>query len=90
MAITNSAFNCHALITKTNYTSSFLMMGYFSSIGACAFVCQKFNVNMILTLILVLVRYGHLSVVQLLVEGHYCKPDATDNRGQTALHFAAW
>ena len=39
-------------------------------------------------LILVLIRSGHLSVVQFLFEGHYCKPDATDNRGQTALHQA--
>ena len=41
-------------------------------------------------LILVLIRYGRLAVVQFLVEGRYCKPDATDNYGRTALHFAAW
>ena len=40
-------------------------------------------------IVLFLIRNGHLKVVQFLVEGRYCNPEAKDRGGQTPLHHAA-
>ena len=36
-----------------------------------------------------LISWGHLEVVQFLVEGKYCNPEAKDEDGETILHYAA-
>ena len=38
---------------------------------------------------LLLIRFGHLEVVQFLIKGKHCKPDAVNKDGSTALHYAA-
>ena len=39
--------------------------------------------------VLFLISNGHLEVVQFLVEGKYCNPEAKDGDGWTPLHDAA-
>ena len=50
------------------------------------YACEYDNHNMN---VLFLISIGHLKVVQFLVEGKYCNPEAKDNHGQTTLHDAA-
>ena len=38
---------------------------------------------------LLLIRNGHLEIVQFLVNGNHCQANAVDNYGNTALHYAA-
>ena len=38
--------------------------------------------------IFVLIRYGHLKVVEFLVNGNHCQANAVNNDGETALHIA--
>ena len=38
---------------------------------------------------LLLIRYGHLEIVQFLVNGNHCQANAVDSYGDTALHDAA-
>ena len=35
------------------------------------------------------IRFGHLDIVQFLVNEAHCKADAVDNNGKTPLHYAA-
>ena len=42
-----------------------------------------------LSVSLFLFRYGHLDVVQYLVDGGHCQPNSKDNGGWTPLHEAA-
>ena len=54
-------------------------------------VNYNIKVNMIFYafLIVLLNRRGHLEVVQFLVNGKFCKPDAVDEDGRSPLHLAA-
>ena len=38
---------------------------------------------------LLLIRKGHLEIVQFLVNGNHCQANAVDTFGRTALHYAA-
>ena len=38
---------------------------------------------------LLLIRNGHLEIVQFLVNGNHCQANAVDNDRKTALHYAA-
>ena len=40
------------------------------------------------TVFILLIRNGHLEVVQFLINGKHCNPDAADKNGFTALHLA--
>ena len=46
-----------------------------------------YNVITIMTFVL-LIRYGHLEVIQILVNGKDTDPNAVTNYGWTALHLA--
>ena len=35
------------------------------------------------------IRYGHLDLVQFLVNGNHCQANAVAGYGETALHYAA-
>ena len=35
-------------------------------------------------------RHGHVEAVAFLIDGGHCQVDAIDQRGFTALHYAAW
>ena len=35
------------------------------------------------------IRFGHLEIVQFLVNGNHCQVNAVNNDGWTALHYAA-
>ena len=48
-----------------------------------------YNVITIMTFVL-LIRNGHLEVVQFLVNGKDTDPNAVNKDGETALHLAAW
>ena len=39
--------------------------------------------------VLFLISNGHLEVVQFLVEGKHCNPEAKDGYGETPLHEVA-
>ena len=39
---------------------------------------------------LLLIRKGHLEIVQFLMNGNHCQANAVDSYGDTALHDAAW
>ena len=39
-------------------------------------------------IIIVLIRYGHLKVVEFLVNGNHCQANAANYNGETALHLA--
>ena len=36
-----------------------------------------------------LIRYGHLEVVQILVNGNHTDPNVVNKNGETAMHIAA-
>ena len=42
-----------------------------------------------LSVSLFLFSYGHLDIVQYLVDGGHCQPNSKDNYGWTPLHLAA-
>ena len=48
-----------------------------------------YNVITIMTFVL-FIRYGHLEVVQIIVNGKDTDPNAVNKDGKTALHLAAW
>ena len=50
--------------------------------------CITYNVITIMTFVL-LIRNGHLEVVQILVNGNHSDPNAVNKDGETALHLAA-
>ena len=50
--------------------------------------CITYNVITIMTFVL-LIRKGHLEVVQILVNGNHSDPNAVTNYGKTAVHVAA-
>ena len=50
--------------------------------------CITYNVITIMTFVL-LIRNGHLEVVQILVNGKDTDPNAVNKDGKTALHLAA-
>ena len=39
-------------------------------------------------ILLLLIRSNHLKIVQFLVNGKHCNPEAVDKSGQTLLHHA--
>ena len=51
-------------------------------------MCSAY-INVIM-IVLFLFRYGHLSIVQFLVDGQHCNLEAKDKDGMTAIHWAAW
>ena len=55
----------------------------------CHLCVLKFIVQCNFMFFLLLIRNGHLEIVQFLVNGNHCQANAVDNDGKTALHYAA-
>ena len=50
---------------------------------------MKINIIIIVVIVSILFRCGHLNIVQFLVDGNHYNPEVKDNDGETPLHKAA-